>query len=1372
VDCIHLFFGMIWRSLMKCRQWSGLLVVAFLMMPFFAIADINWLTSVADGYYDEPSNWTGGILPTNATTGYITGNNDYTIRFPLGGLIENSVTRGGNLTSGRSLTFNTLGTWWLKSGPDAWPNSWNGFRIDNGSGSHLFNVEGLTDSPPANAYPIMLMSNAIFRVNSYSSVVTNTLEQGLLNLYDPGGVVKSSHSLITGSAGTRHYAIFKAASTLRANQIRMRGNTPGNIMIFEGGDHEIYNGLQLGEGATNAGVTNTVHVQGGTLSLPGGTLYIGNGKAGSHAEMSITGDGAVNAHNQILMAYRGQSSGILLLSNAASLSTDNYMDVAYGSTSTVTIVQENISTLSVAANLAIARGNNSGATMTLRDQAACYVGGYLLIGGYSGSDGSVIVQDDAVLTASASYCEVGANSGTGRLELAGGQITAKNIRGGASGWSEFYADGGTLCASNISAAVNLVENFDLAELGASGLTLDSAGYEISTQQSFTDATAVDGLLLKTGEGTLSAYNSSHALTAIADGGLLLMDAAATFGRSLVVTNGASLSLEGDAVTLTAGDLTLGTTGKMTILYMDSGDSLTVTNSTGLTVNSCGIYFGGSAVNGVYTLFRSTAATINASVLNNLMILNPVTGKDYSLAVVPDGADSTLQLTISALVITDALWDGSEGTDWNTADNWTPSGVPASGTHAFFTGTGAQKSVDISSPAVCSILTFDSSDPYQIQGTSLSIAGGSVSNALGSHTLSMPLNITGDFVCQTELASTTTVSGAIFAPIVTTVSKDGSGTLEVSGDNTGFDGKWSTSLGRLNFGSPSAMGNANTDEDAITVGAGTLTYSGSTPVSVIKGIIADTGDNDKASIFETPGDLSVNGTVTVQSGIFCKRGTGDFTLDIGNSTATLSTGNGGGGVNNTPSGTISFPESGDSPATPAGLGGFNVLEGTLRLKGNGPSVSIVNQPHVGIVGGRVTSCLTDPTLELDGVRMNQGGSGLHFIVGNQIDANSVATTPTLRLINNSAFYPNMIRLGYGVSAECSPTLIMSNSTVVLYWQLNIGYSSLTHPVVRLMQGSYFDSTAGNQYGGGIYVYRDVDVIVAESSILSQSNPGGCFRLADSASTGTMRFESGGTMRFAQFQGRNTSTTEGLDVIFDGGVMEPIATGFSYSTALANQSFIIEAGGLTVNTPAGVRHQLTFPIMGTGALTKTGPGEIVFAEGVTFTSTSATNSLGVPSTTTGLATGNYTGGTEVQEGTLSVSNGTIRTDAVVAISAGAVLNLSDSSVTLGEVSGTGTVSNGVLSAAYRCHVSETANDHLILADLSLSAGLNVMFDPADGYSFTNQQVIAVATRSGSTDLNLPLWTAHNLGMKMAATFALVDDTVYANVAYVGGTIIIVR
>lgn len=1347
----------------------------FCLMAATTVADSTWLTSVAEGTYDQASNWSAG-LPTNTAVGLFTGNQTYTIHFPAGGYTENSVTRVSMLTSGRSLTFDTRGTWWLKDAPtitNGWPNAWTGFQFASSGGQHLFNVEGLSTSFTATNYPIMLMSNAVYRFYSYSNVATNVLEEGLLNLYNPGGKVNSGHSLITGSAGIRHVAVFKTNSTLRANQIRMRGNANGNFMIFEGGDHAIYNSLQVGEGATNAKWTNTVHVTGGTLALPASTLYVGQGKAGSHGEFYASGEGVVDVANNVVLANVSQSSGALLLSDSAVLRAGTSLDAASASSSTATVALANSALLSVGSNLTVARGTGSFATLDLRDQSACAAGGYLLIGGYSGSDGTVTVQDGATLHV-VNYAEAGTGGGTGRLRLTGGRLIAKNVKGGAGGSSEFYADGGTLCASNTSASVSLLVNFGLAELGATGLTLDSAGYDANIAQAFADAAGVDGRFLKTGAGTLSVSNSTHALTVVAQGGLKLLNTSATFGRSLVVTNQSSLSLAGSTTQLIVGDLTLGETGAASTLYLDTGDLITVTNSNGLTVNTCGIHFGGAAVYGTYTLFRSTGAPIDSGTPSRLTVLNPTAGKDYVFAVVPDGADSTLQLTVSDLTLSEALWDGSEGTDWNTADNWTPAALPANGTRAIFTDSAAQKTVNLSAPAVCSYLDFSSASPYLLQGATLSLPAGGISNNLGSHTVAAPLSLAGSLAVQTDAGSTTTVSGTLSATADTTISKNGSGTLVVSGDNAAFAGTWQTSGGRLEVTSPTALGSANAATNALVLGAGTLTYSGA-PTTLSKGVTFSSGNISNAVIIDARSDLTLNGAFSMAPSLLCKTGTGDCTLIVGNGTTLLSVGSGSGGVNLSPAGNIVLPDSGDAPAPPTGLGGFNVIEGTFRVKGNGAGVSIIEQRHVGIIGGQFAAGQANPVLELDAVRMNQGGAGLHFLLGNQMSASSPARAPTLRLLNGAQLTLDHLRLGANPATTFSPTLIMSNSTLSVTWQLSIGVDNNTAPIVRLMQGSTAVSTGNNQWGGGIAISRNVDILVAENSVLGQTGTGAnnFFRFSDAYSSGTMRFTSGGTMRFAKFMGLNTSTASGLNVYFDGGVMEPVASLLSYSTAADKQSVIIEEGGLTAKVSGSVRHAFHFPITGTGALTKTGTGELVFGHGVTFTTAGATNSAGLPTTSSGLVTADYTGGTTVQEGTLSVSNGTIRADAAVAVAAGARLNLCGSAVTLGEVSGSGTVSNGVLNAEYRCHVSETANDRLAFADVILPVtGFTVAFAPAEGYALTNRQVLAVATRSGATELNLSAWKARNVGTHMTAGFSLVGDTVYAQIYFTGGTMIRVK
>ena len=55
---------------------------------------VQWLTSVTEGYYNDPANWTGGLVPSNGIDGlygYINFQaNDVTIKAPPGGLEDDS----------------------------------------------------------------------------------------------------------------------------------------------------------------------------------------------------------------------------------------------------------------------------------------------------------------------------------------------------------------------------------------------------------------------------------------------------------------------------------------------------------------------------------------------------------------------------------------------------------------------------------------------------------------------------------------------------------------------------------------------------------------------------------------------------------------------------------------------------------------------------------------------------------------------------------------------------------------------------------------------------------------------------------------------------------------------------------------------------------------------------------------------------------------------------------------------------------------------------------------------------------------------------------------------------------------------------------
>ncbi|HOM59675.1 MAG TPA: hypothetical protein PK770_07410, partial [Kiritimatiellia bacterium] len=134
--------------------------------------------------------------------------------------------------------------------------------------------------------------------------------------------------------------------------------------------------------------------------------------------------------------------------------------------------------------------------------------------------------------------------------------------------------------------------------------------------------------------------------------------------------------------------------------------------------------------------------------------------------------------------------------------------------------------------------------------------------------------------------------------------------------------------------------------------------------------------------------------------------------------------------------------------------------------------------------------------------------------------------------------------------------------------------------------------------------------------------------------------------------------------------------------------------------------------------------------------------------------------------------IRTDAAMRVAAGARLNLSNSGVALGEVSGSGLITNGTLTAGYRCRVTPAGADRLTLSDVTLPSGFMVTFDAEAGSELVSGQKVAIADLAGATVPNLDKWNARHVGEKLSARFTLEGGTVYANVFYSAGTLFQLR
>jgi len=102
------------------------------------------------------------------------------------------------------------------------------------------------------------------------------------------------------------------------------------------------------------------------------------------------------------------------------------------------------------------------------------------------------------------------NGTTGRLELAGGVLTARGINGGGC-YAEALLDGGTLQYEGVNNG-DFLSNFDRATLTDRGAVLDTAGYTVALSQFLTNEAGYAGAFTKRGAGKLTLMSSANAFT--------------------------------------------------------------------------------------------------------------------------------------------------------------------------------------------------------------------------------------------------------------------------------------------------------------------------------------------------------------------------------------------------------------------------------------------------------------------------------------------------------------------------------------------------------------------------------------------------------------------------------------------------------------------------------------------------------------------------------------------------------------------------------------------------------------------------------------------------------------------------------------------
>jgi autotransporter-associated beta strand protein len=380
--------------------------------------------------------------------------------------------------------------------------------------------------------------------------------------------------------------------------------------------------------------------------------------------------------------------------------------------------------------------------------------------------------------------------------------------------------------------------------------------------------------------------------------------------------------------------------------------------------------------------------------DNTSIFNPASGEmDYAVIRVYDGALTPTQIQANfnagwtARVVTGPHWSGASGSDWGTAGNWDPNGVPAAEGAVVFGSAGATGTVVLDTARSQSGLGFDSAVSTTISsgGATLTLGDGvgpAVVEAQGVHTISAPLAFASPVSLGVNGAgSTLTLSGAISGSAGLT--KAGGGTLILSGSNS-YSGDTVVNGGLLRVDGGSTASLVSASKGGVVSGSG----NSSLKVTV--------GSSGKLA----PGSVGTVGTTTVEDLTMTSGGVLEVDLGVTNDvvsvadTLTLTAGGvrllteGSGTAFSTP-GTYTIATFGSLIGSPSNLTVTNAASGL-----NYSVVAVGSELRVIVAGAPVWNGGGDPSTQWDIAANWSGvpiGNGSSLVFG---------PAPTAPLSNNN------------------------------------------------------------------------------------------------------------------------------------------------------------------------------------------------------------------------------------------------------------------------------------------------------------------------------------------------------------------------------------
>jgi fibronectin-binding autotransporter adhesin len=1053
---------------------------------------------------------------------------------------------------------------------------------------------------------------------------TTTAGSGILDASAAAGFTANVAIVNIGGTGNNNVGAvgtlnLPSTSSITANTSFIVGNSTGaqnnttSVITTAGGGTTTIRTPNFTIGSSKANATLTLGA-GNTLDLAGvgtgvrGSLTVGNmtagGGGGTYTSNANLAAGNLNASlvalfvgNQNTASSTSNMSATMTIGGGAG-STSNHLDLA-GPGSPLIVGRQQISTAT-----GIATGtlniNNLDATSVIT----------------STNNGTAILVGSAI----------GAGRAVGNLNLNGGTLTITTTgqaigSSTTNGTANVKFNSTTLRAG--AASSNWISGLSNATVETGGALFDTNGFNITIPQNLA-AGSPSGGLAKSGAGTLTLSGAST-YTGATNINAGRLDLTGSLTSNVSVNNTTAVGGEGS----TTGSLTFFGSSR---LFFDpaSGGSMTAgsVDATGATVE----VLGGSAPVGTGFVVLNATGGITGTPGTNFVYNNRgsiyVAGNQLLV-------DNTGPATINWVgdQANPTLWDIKTTSNW---DNVGSSDMFFTGDTVIFNDLAVSRDVVIQPAAVNPAAVFFVNDdsPYTLSGGAINgnatlskdgssslivsnnntFTGGTTINGgtlqLGDGTNSTGTLGTGTITNNASLVTDYGGNNATVANViggVGTLTKNGSGTLIVSGTNT-YVGGTTINAGTVQLGD-SVRANGS-------FGTGPVVNNGAIVTNF--GINAATVAND----------ISGTGSFTqAGAGIISLTGTNSYGVTTINIGATLQIGNGGatgtlgsGPVTN--NGTLSFNRADDTPVANAisGPGTLNKLgAGTLTL------TNITTSAGNLIIGNQAIG----GTLAVGaGSSLSIGSGPTNFVlIGGSTIPSGAAYSGTLDVSAADSFTANVGTFSVGYTPGGSPlntssgTLLLgTNNTITAATEFRVGRSE-NQPM---------------QVGG--------TVSTAASGTTTVKTP--LFTVGTNKSSGMFTLGSGATLNVAGLlPGERSGLTVGTANLATGTAATS-ALDMSVGTFTANLGAVIigdhnhnGAGNLTSSVTLGgsAANHLDISAAGTAVLVgrKQLAGAATSVAMLTIGNLDATSSITSTTNGTGILLGTNANAT----GTLNLNGGTL-------------------------------------------------------------------------------------------------------------------------------------